>query len=68
MTELSVVERIDRGLADCEDARIVARLMAALSQMMSAWPAGAREGGSYRLAEKALADALALRTSMDRPE
>ncbi|MCL6619468.1 MAG: hypothetical protein K6T33_06720 [Thermomonas hydrothermalis] len=61
----SLVERIERGMADCEDALIVQRLMAALAQMMSAWPAGAREVTAYRLAELALADALALRSAFD---
>ncbi|GAB4173831.1 MAG: hypothetical protein Fur0039_15460 [Rhodocyclaceae bacterium] len=43
MRGTTLIERIERGMADCEDARIVQRLMAALAQMMSALPAGARE-------------------------
>ncbi|MEO1750699.1 hypothetical protein [Thiofaba sp. EF100] len=58
---MTLVTRIERGIADCEDALIVQRLIAALAQMMSAWPSGARETTSYRLAQQALADALALR-------
>lgn len=65
----SLVERIERGMADGEDALTVHRLIAALAQMMSAWPAGARDTPSYSQAQQALADALAdalaLRSAFD---
>lgn len=57
----TLIERIERGMTDCDDAQIVQRLIWALSQLMSAWPAGARETPSYSQAAVALDDALALR-------
>lgn len=58
---MSLVERIERGLGDVEDAHRVARLLEALAALMAAYPCGARETAAYRQAEQALADALALR-------
>ncbi|TCS70746.1 hypothetical protein EDC61_11473 [Sulfuritortus calidifontis] len=62
---MTLVDRIGRGLSDREDALVVQLMMEALAQMMSAWPVGARETPSYRMAEQALADALALRSAFD---
>ncbi|MEO1766768.1 hypothetical protein [Thiobacter aerophilum] len=56
-----LVERIERGMADCEDALIVQRLIAALAKMMCYAPPDVRRTEDYDECAIALADAMALR-------
>lgn len=60
---MTLVERIERGLATSDDARVVQRLIAALARMMSVAPEHVRRMPAYHLCALDLAGALA--DSMD---
>jgi hypothetical protein len=62
---MTLVERIEAGMTNSDDAIIVRRLIAALAKMMIYAPSDIRRSEDYNFSAFVLADAVDLRSKAD---